>query len=280
MILIKPRVDSDEDLNTIVFGLVVRDCLLEDSIDKRYKRLIGEQIRPVILYSSGLESYTNAVLFYELQKKYPEIFDEPLIVHFNYGQAAAEVEHKLTEKFVADYRINRYEFVNAKEVYKLLGVNIAELDEQYSNNDSNTEARGNSHYYPYRNSLFIILSAIIAERYNYNLLVLGGNLTESMTYGDNTNEFVLGADVLTRFGGANRIYTTSPLIYLTKSALIVLGQLLGANYEKYSSSCYYPTIAENGEVIACNKCGSCYLRSKAFERAEKLKHRYTFKLGF
>jgi len=279
MILIKPVVNKD--LSTITFNLTARDNLLKDTIDKKIKTLTNVQlIKPAILYSSGLESYTNAILFYYLHKKYPELFGEPLIIHFNYGQAAAEVEKRLTEKFIADYNIKNYEIVDAAKIYELLGVNIAKLDEQYSNNETNTEARGNSHYYPYRNSLFIILSAIIAERYNYNLIVLGGNLTESMTYGDNTNEFILGADVMTRFGGANRIYTTSPLIYLTKSSLIILGQLLGANYDEYSSSCYYPKFADDSKIVACNKCGSCYLRNKAFERAEKLKKRYRFELSF
>ena len=72
------------------------------------------------------------------------------------------------------------------------------------------------------------------------------------------------ANLATRAGveGSTRLAIRTPLISLTKAAIIKLGTSLGVDYSA-TTSCYDP--AENGD--ACGRCDACQLRLKGFGEA-------------
>jgi len=200
----------------------------------------------LVLYSSGLESITNVYLLLRLNIK-------PYLLHFTYNHLAAEIELIKTRELAKKLNLPLY-IIEMPELAP-----ISNFDEE--------EAESSSHYIPVRNTLFITYALKIAEENQLDAVVLGANLSESMTYPDNSYPYIFGfgyvANYATQF--PNTVTILTPLINLTKTYLVKLGELLNVDYSM-SNSCYYPN--ENGEP--CNKCGSCILRNIAFERAEEL----------
>jgi 7-cyano-7-deazaguanine synthase len=72
------------------------------------------------------------------------------------------------------------------------------------------------------------------------------------------------ANLATRAGveGKTRLVIRTPLISLSKAAIIKLGTSLGVDYSK-TTSCYDP--GPDGE--ACGRCDACQLRLKGFSEA-------------
>jgi 7-cyano-7-deazaguanine synthase len=72
------------------------------------------------------------------------------------------------------------------------------------------------------------------------------------------------ANLATRAGveGTTRLVIRTPLISLSKAAIITLGTSLGVDYSE-TTSCYDPT--PSGE--ACGRCDACQLRTKGFREA-------------
>jgi 7-cyano-7-deazaguanine synthase len=72
------------------------------------------------------------------------------------------------------------------------------------------------------------------------------------------------ANLATRAGveGTTRVVIRTPLISLSKAAIIKLGTSLGVDYSN-TTSCYDPGSA--GE--ACGRCDACQLRLKGFSEA-------------
>ena len=72
------------------------------------------------------------------------------------------------------------------------------------------------------------------------------------------------ANLATRAGveGKTRLVIRTPLIALTKAAIIRLGASLGVDYSQ-TTSCYDP--GPDGE--ACGRCDACQLRLKGFSEA-------------
>ena len=72
------------------------------------------------------------------------------------------------------------------------------------------------------------------------------------------------ANLATRAGveGRTKVLIRTPLISLSKAAIITLGTSLGVDYSD-TSSCYDPS--PGGE--ACGRCDACQLRLKGFSDA-------------
>jgi len=72
------------------------------------------------------------------------------------------------------------------------------------------------------------------------------------------------ANLATRAGveGKTRLLIRTPLISLSKAAIIKLGTSLGVDYSR-TTSCYDP--GPGGE--ACGRCDACQLRLKGFSEA-------------
>jgi len=123
-------------------------------------------------------------------------------------------------------------------------------------------------YVPARNTIFLSYALALAEVTGAANIFIGVNALDYSGYPDCRPEYIRAfeemANLATRAGveGTTRLAIRTPLISLTKAAIIKLGTSLGVDYSS-TTSCYDP--AENGD--ACGKCDACQLRLKGFAEA-------------
>jgi 7-cyano-7-deazaguanine synthase len=123
-------------------------------------------------------------------------------------------------------------------------------------------------YVPARNTIFLSFGLAWAEVLGASDIFIGVNALDYSGYPDCRPEYVAAyermANLATRGGveGTNPIHIRTPLLHLSKRAIVELGQSLGVDYS-ITLSCYDPGPA--GE--ACGHCDACSLRLKGFAEA-------------
>jgi 7-cyano-7-deazaguanine synthase len=123
-------------------------------------------------------------------------------------------------------------------------------------------------YVPARNTIFLSYALALAEVVGAADIFIGVNALDYSGYPDCRPEYILAfekmANLATRAGveGRTRLAIRTPLISLSKAAIIKLGASLGVDYSR-TTSCYDP--GANGE--ACGRCDACQLRLKGFSEA-------------
>jgi 7-cyano-7-deazaguanine synthase len=123
-------------------------------------------------------------------------------------------------------------------------------------------------YVPARNTIFLSYAVALAEVTGASNIFIGVNALDYSGYPDCRPEYIRAfekmANLATRAGveGTTRLLIRTPLISLSKAAIITLGISLGVDYSQ-TTSCYDP--APGGE--ACGRCDACQLRLKGFTEA-------------
>ena len=123
-------------------------------------------------------------------------------------------------------------------------------------------------YVPARNTVFLSLALAWAEVLEASDIFIGVNAIDYSGYPDCRPEFIEAferlANLATKSGveGRTRIRIRTPLIQLSKCAIIKLGTELGVDFS-LTRSCYDPD--PNGR--ACGRCDSCRLRLAGFAQA-------------
>jgi 7-cyano-7-deazaguanine synthase len=123
-------------------------------------------------------------------------------------------------------------------------------------------------YVPARNTIFLSYALALAEVVGASNIFIGVNALDYSGYPDCRPEYIHAfekmANLATRSGveGRTRVTIRTPLISLTKAAIIKLGTSLGVDYSM-TTSCYDP--GARGE--ACGRCDACQLRLKGFSEA-------------
>ena len=123
-------------------------------------------------------------------------------------------------------------------------------------------------YVPARNTIFLSYALAFAEVVGATDIFIGVNALDYSGYPDCRPEYIRAfedmANLATRAGveGNTRLAIRTPLISLTKAAIIRLGTSLGVDYSA-TTSCYDPE--NNGD--ACGRCDACQLRLKGFAEA-------------
>jgi 7-cyano-7-deazaguanine synthase len=123
-------------------------------------------------------------------------------------------------------------------------------------------------YVPARNTIFLSYALALAEVVESSSIFIGVNALDYSGYPDCRPEYIQAfermANLATRAGveGRTRLTIRTPLIALTKAAIIKLGTSLGVDYAA-TTSCYDP--GAGGE--ACGRCDACQLRLKGFTEA-------------
>jgi 7-cyano-7-deazaguanine synthase len=122
-------------------------------------------------------------------------------------------------------------------------------------------------YVPARNTIFLSLALGWAEVLGARDLVIGVNALDYSGYPDCRPEFIRAFEALASLatragveGDTFRVHT--PLIALTKGAIIRRGMELGLDYG-LTHSCYDP--APGG--APCGSCDSCVIRARGFREA-------------
>lgn len=215
----------------------------------------------LVLYSGGLDSIVVAHLLHVLGK-------DITLLHMSYGQQAEKTEFDLTEAYAKHINVPLMNF-NVEDTFKSileqLHTNLASVSRLWDKDAEGGgvgDAESSMSYVPFRNTLFLTISGMVAEQRNIKNITFGSNLSETMTYPDNSEPFLRTMDKMVKVGSNKKnINVRAPLFTLTKTKLIELAVLIGTPFE-LSTSCYFPL--EDGS--ACGKCGSCTLRMNAFKR--------------
>jgi 7-cyano-7-deazaguanine synthase len=123
-------------------------------------------------------------------------------------------------------------------------------------------------YVPARNTIFLSYALALAEVVGASDIFIGVNALDYSGYPDCRLEYIEAfekmANLATRAGveAKTRLVIRTPLISLSKAAIIKLGTSLGVDYSR-TTSCYDP--GPSGE--ACGRCDACQLRLKGFGEA-------------
>lgn len=123
-------------------------------------------------------------------------------------------------------------------------------------------------YVPARNTIFLSYAVALAEVIGASNIFIGVNALDYSGYPDCRPEYIQAFETMARLAtragveGKTRLLIRTPLISLSKAAIITLGTSLGVDYSA-TTSCYDPSPA--GE--ACGGCDACQLRLKGFSQA-------------
>ena len=125
-------------------------------------------------------------------------------------------------------------------------------------------------YVPARNLVFLSIATALGETLGATDLFIGVNAVDYSGYPDCRPEFVDSfaktATLATKLGvEGNAVQIHTPLMEMSKSAIITRGMELGVDYAS-THSCYDP-IERDGGWGACGRCDSCVLRRRGFEQA-------------
>ena len=218
----------------------------------------------VVLLSGGLDSVT---CLYWAKANYANV----TAVSFNYGQRHNS-ELNAAKKIAATAQVN----------HRIIDIDLAQLGGSALTDASlvvpdakQTDFSDNQHndsipitYVPARNTIFLSYALALAEVTQSNAIVIGVNAVDYSGYPDCRPEYIEAfekmANLATKAGVmGNSLHIATPLLHLSKAAIIKLGVSLGVNYA-LTVSCY----RADSEGRACGHCDSCYLRQQGFLQAE------------
>lgn len=216
---------------------------------------MSKQVKPkaIVLLSGGLDSTTT--LYQALAQGY-----EVRALIFDYGQ-----RHRREIKAARDIARAAgvaYEVVRISFPWKgsaLLDTTVAVPL------GGSKKAVIPATYVPARNIIFVSYAASFAEAVGARVIFIGANAVDYSGYPDCRPSFfkayqkALDAGLKTGVEGKNIVIAT-PLIKLSKAAIIRLGQSLGVPFEK-TWSCY------QGGRTPCGVCDSCLIREQGFRAA-------------
>ena len=123
-------------------------------------------------------------------------------------------------------------------------------------------------YVPARNTIFLSFALALAERIEAQDIFFGANQLDYSGYPDCREEYIQAfermANLATKAGveGKSRLTIHTPLLKMSKAAIIQTGLALGLDYA-LTWSCYDP----RSDDLACGRCDSCQLRLKGFAEA-------------
>lgn len=122
-------------------------------------------------------------------------------------------------------------------------------------------------YVPARNTVFLAFALGFAEVVGADAIVIGVNAVDYSGYPDCRPEYIAAfqqlANLATKAGvEGHALKIETPLLHLSKAAIIQQGTQLGIDYS-LTVSCYQADL----DGKACGKCDSCRLRKEGFLNA-------------
>lgn len=215
--------------------------------------------RAVVLSSGGLDSTTCLAI---ARSEGFEVYS----LSFDYGQRH-RVELEAAARCATAHGATRHLVV----AFDLRAMGGSALTSDISVPKDRTESEMSADipitYVPARNTIFLSFALGWAEVLGASDIFIGVNAVDYSGYPDCRPEFVAEFERLARLatksgveGGALNIH--APLMHLSKSQIIALGNSLGVDYS-ITHSCYDP----DSQGRACGKCDSCALRRAGFVAA-------------
>jgi len=211
--------------------------------------------KAVILYSGGLDSTTCMAIARS------EGFS-PYAISFAYGQRHS-VEMELAKQNAR--KIGAVDHLVVEFDYRQVGGSALTSDVAVPKDGVGSDIPVT--YVPARNTIFLSFALGWAEALGARHIYIGVNALDYSGYPDCRPEYIAAFETMANLatkagveGNGFRIHT--PLIALTKAAIIKKGLALGVDYA-LTHSCYDPDPAG----VSCGLCDSCRLRLKGFAEA-------------
>ena len=188
---------------------------------------------------------------------------EIIAVHFNYGQRTQDRELKAFRDICNDLDIlEKYEI--DIPFFTQIGAS-ALTDKTIDVPTGGVEAGVPITYVPFRNGIFLSITAAIAEKEGATAMYIGVVQEDSSGYPDCTDEFI--ADMKKAINQGTKkdthIDILTPLVHLSKAQIVQEAKKLNVPLE-HTWSCY------KEEVEACGICDSCRLRLNGFKLANQI----------
>lgn len=195
------------------------------------------------------------------------VYDNDYEIHaitFNYGQKAFNQELKASRK-ICEKMGWTHEVIDLPWLSDISNssLNTDEDIPEVSENDlddlDKSSQTASNVWVPARNTVFTSIALSYAESIGAEIIIVGWNNEEGLTFPDNSEEFLNEFNELIKVGSPDKIRIEAPAINLNKEELVELGVKVGAPM-KLSYSCY------KGEDEPCGVCESCVRRNRAFKK--------------
>ena len=222
----------------------------------------------IVLLSGGVDSTTSMAI------AKAEGF-EVYALSFNYGQKHG-VELESARRNAKKYDVKKHLIISfdMREIGRSALTSDMEVPKERLNKDAEVNKASSAipvTYVPARNTIFLSFALAWAETINSENIFIGVNAVDYSGYPDCRPEYIKAyedmANLATKASveGRARFKIRTPLINLTKSAIIMKGTELGVDYS-LTWSCYDP-VQKHGHYVPCLRCDSCLLRARGFEEA-------------
>ncbi|MDD2886566.1 MAG: 7-cyano-7-deazaguanine synthase QueC [Aliarcobacter sp.] len=188
---------------------------------------------------------------------------EIIAVHFNYGQRTQDRELKAFRDICDDLKIlEKYEI--DIPFFTQIGAS-ALTDKTIDVPTSGIEAGVPITYVPFRNGIFLSITAAIAEKEGATAMYIGVVQEDSSGYPDCTDLFISDMKKAINQGTKEdtHIDIVTPLVHLSKAQIVQEAIKLNVPLE-HTWSCY------KEEKEACGVCDSCRLRLNGFKIANQI----------
>ncbi|RBQ26458.1 MULTISPECIES: 7-cyano-7-deazaguanine synthase QueC [Arcobacteraceae] len=211
--------------------------------------------KAIVILSGGMDSTLSS---YIAKKDGYEL----IAVHFNYGQRTQNKELLAFREIC-----NALSVVNKYEIdipfFTQIGAN-ALTDLSIDVPTGGLEAGVPITYVPFRNGIFLAITAAIAEKENATAMYIGVVQEDSSGYPDCTDSFINSISKAINEGTKEdtNIEIITPLVHLSKAQIVQKAVELNVPLE-LTWSCY------KEEDEACGVCDSCRLRLNGFLEANK-----------
>jgi 7-cyano-7-deazaguanine synthase len=188
---------------------------------------------------------------------------EIIAVHFNYGQRTQDRELKAFRDVCDDLKIlEKYEI--DIPFFTQIGAS-ALTDKNIDIPIDGVESGVPITYVPFRNGIFLSITAAIAEKEGATAMYIGVVQEDSSGYPDCTDSFINDMKRAINQGTKEdtHIDIITPLVHLSKAQIVQEAMKLNVPLE-HTWSCY------KEELEACGVCDSCRLRLNGFKIANQI----------
>lgn len=214
--------------------------------------------KAISVLSGGLDSTVATAI-------YARDYDITAIT-FDYGQKSLNKELEYAKK-VCDYYNMEHVIIKLDWLSKISKSSLntdAEIPNP-SDDELDDEIIGlenaKSVWVPARNTVFSSIALAFAESIHAEIIIVGWDYEESVTFPDNSREYLESFNQTIKYGSFDDIKIKAPLIDMTKEDIVKKGSEIDAPMN-LSYSCY------NGTDKHCGVCESCKRRKRAFTDAK------------
>lgn len=217
-----------------------------------------KQKKAISVLSGGLDS---TVATSALKEEY-----EIHALTFDYGQRSAnreiESSKQICQKLGIKHTVMDLSWLGklGKSALTVHEKEVPQLESDKLDDKEICDETARKVWVPGRNVVFTAIATAFAEAEDAEIIIVGWDLEEAVTFPDNSREFLEAFNKTLEIGTLEGVQIEAPVIDLNKNEIVEMGEKVDAPMEM-SYSCYM------GEEQHCGFCESCMRRKRAFEMA-------------